>query len=77
MMEQALDEWWFALSLRDAVQVMREEATLREFRRLHSDRAARTWWSSLSVDRKAQAYRNKMGEDGPWLITHTSTENEG
>ena len=58
-MSTAIDDWWFALSLKDALQVMQEEATTREIKRLASTRACRTWWSMLSAVRKWQVYRNK------------------
>jgi hypothetical protein len=41
------DDWWKGLSYSEKQKVMRRHMTRAEYNKLHSDKAAVTWWSLL------------------------------
>ena len=54
--------WWERLPYNEAQGVMRRQATTAEVRRLHSDRAARTWWNLLPTARRVAVYEAEQQE---------------
>lgn len=48
--------WWDELPLSEAQKVCRRNIAMGEYRRLKSERAARTWWNTLSAERRDEVF---------------------